>query len=517
MVPVNDSTDGRKYRNREAMSTDNLKRTTPSEGMSAEGCISVAVELSRRGHEEQAMGNHVQALTLMKRSLAIVDSLLPNSPEVAVILSSIGILSQEAGIDSGLKFHSRALQIRSSVQPGTCFEAESQEFVGMSLVSERQYKPALQYLKKALAFHESLNPRSLMTAIQHIHIGQARQSMGEAREAVVSFKRALSILSELAPASLDVASVHYLLGRALREAEDIDAAKEQLGLAVALYDEKAPASLEISNAYVELGRVHELENGGQSQAMSYFAKALEIQDSVAPYSLEIASTFHHIAGLHMSSGNHDAGRSYLLQAISIQETLSPCSLDLARSLYEMGELCTHQGQYEDALTHHHRALELRSQLQPLTSEEADSLHAMGILVERSGKWEEALGYFSREFLGRNVDAVETARVHNKIGNILLRETNRFGDAIYNHQMAVRIQSMHDDDATHVAYLTDFIAALYANGESDEDVKRKLGELHKDLSPVSVNQMESVCKSFASLSRANGGIHLSRGKRRVECR
>jgi tetratricopeptide (TPR) repeat protein len=502
MAPVNDSTDGRKHRNRKAMSTDKLKRVPSSELMSAEGNISVAVELSRRGHEEQARGNHVRALTLMKRSLAIVDSLLPSSPEAAVILSSIGILSQEAGIGSGLKYHSRALQIRSNVQPETCFEAESQEFVGMSLVLERQYKQALQYLKKALAFHESMNARSLMTAIQHIHVGQARQGMGEAREAVESFKGALSILSELAPGSLDVASVHYLLGRALREIEDIDAAKEQLGLAVAIYDEKSPASLEISNAYVELGRVHDVENGGKNQAMAYFAKALEIQDAVAPYSLEIASTFHHIAVFHISSGNHEAGRSYLLQAISIQNALSPFSLDHARSLYEMGELCAQQGQYEDAFTHHQRALELRSQLQPLTPEEADSLHAVGILIERRGNWEEALGYFSREFLGRNVDAVETARVHNKIGNILLRETNRVGDAIYNHRMAVRIQSNHEKDTTLVMYLTDLITALNANGESDEGVKRKLGELQMVMPSVSVRQMEGACKSFAPLSGRN---------------
>lgn len=488
MLPLDDSTDENKYRNREAMSVDNLKCTSSTAGMTAEGCISVAVELSRRGYEEQALGNHSRALKLMKQSLAIVDTLLPNSPEVAVVLSSVGILSQEAGIDSGLKYHSKALHIRAQVQPDTCFEAESQEYVGMSLVSEHQYKEALKYLTKALAFHESMNPTSFMTAIQCIHIGQARECMGEAREALVSFERALSILSGLSPGSLDVAGVHFLLGRALREAGNAEAAKEQLSLAVSLYDEKAPASLDLSNAYVELGRVHGLEKEGGKQALAYFAKALEIQDSIAPKSLDIANTFHHIAVLHISSGNQDTGRPYLLQAVSMRETLAPRSLDLARSLYVMGDLCTTQGQYEHAYTHHQKALELRSQIQPLSSEEADSLHAMGCLSERVGNWEAALGFYSREFLGRNVDAIETARVHNCIGNILLTETNRFGDAAYNHRMAVRIQSNHDADATLVKYLMDLITALNVNGESDEDVRCNLAEVRKAMAKVSVKRI-----------------------------
>ena len=287
-----------------------------------EGGILQALEFSQQGHEEYAAGKPLNALKLMNESLTIVERELPDSPEVAVVLSSIGIMRQEAGIDNGFQYHWRALQIRLRDQPNTAFEAESQEHVGMSLLSEHHSDAALRHLTKALSFHESKNPSSFLTAIQHIHVGQAQENVGQLQEAIGSFERALLIFSGLKLDSLDVANVHCLLGRVLREQGNFEAAKEQLAKAIAMYEAKAPASLDLANACVELGRVHGLEQGCQQMGMGFFAKALEIQNAVAPNSLEVANTFRHVAVSHASAGNPEVGHLYLLGAIAIQESLA---------------------------------------------------------------------------------------------------------------------------------------------------------------------------------------------------
>jgi tetratricopeptide (TPR) repeat protein len=287
-----------------------------------EGGMLQALEFSRQGHAECAAGKHENALKFMNESLTIVERELPDSPEVAVVLSSIGIMRQEAGIDNGFQYHWRALQIRLRDQPNTAFEAESQEHVGMSLLSEHHSGAALGHLMKALSFHESKNPSSFLTAIQHIHVGQAQDNVGELQEAIGSFERALLIFAGLTLESLDVANAHYLLGRVLRQQGNFEAAKEQLTQAIAMYEAKAPASLDLANAYVELGRVHGLEQGCQKTGMTFFAKALEIQNAVAPNSLDVANTFHHVAVSHASVGNPEVGQLYLLGATSIRESLA---------------------------------------------------------------------------------------------------------------------------------------------------------------------------------------------------
>lgn len=438
-----------------------------------------ALDWSRRGHEEYALGNHVQALTLLTKSLEIIERLLPDSPEVAVLLSSMGSIRHKAGIDSGFQDHWRALQIRVRDQPNTAFEAESQEHVGLALLSEHRYEAALTHFTKALSFHLSNNPVSFMTAIQHVHIGKVYEGMKKLQEARSSFERAVMIVSRLEPDSLDVATCHVFLGRTLIALGNMEQAKEQLVFAEAIY-ENFPASLDSANAYVELARVHALEKGHSERSMAYFAKALQIQQDLAPKSLEVAHTLYHMAVAQATADNIGSTQFHLRDAISIQEELAPFSPELARSLFALGEILSDTGQFEQAYTYHLRALKVRSQIEPLSVDEADSLHALGNVFERMGNWEEALAYFSREFVGRNLVTIETARVHNRIGNILLRETNRFEDAVYNHRMAVTIQARCDKDVTLVKYLEDLIAALHVKGERSTDAERHLQRVQRSI-------------------------------------
>jgi tetratricopeptide (TPR) repeat protein len=176
----------------------------------------------------------------------------------------------------------------------------------------------------------------------------------------------------------------------------------------------------------------------------------------------------------------ESAEKYLRQAILIRKERAPLSLALAESFYYLGDIMVNRNEQNKALEYHRQALELRSLIVPLSLDVADSFHAMGNLTEGTGRWQEALSYYGREFIARDTDSVETAKVHNIIGNILLKETDRINDAVSNHQMAVAIQSSHGESAVLAKYLEDLIISIREKGESSSEYEQQLEKIRKEL-------------------------------------
>jgi tetratricopeptide (TPR) repeat protein len=437
------------------------------------------LEFARHGYAEYAAGNHARALSLVTEALVIAERLSPESAEVAVLLTTVGNMRRESGVDSGLKYHWKALQIRMRDQPGTESEAESHEKVGLILLAEHQYTIALQHLHEALSFHKSMCPSSLITARQYMNVGQTHHKMGTMDQALISFDKAMDILNAVKPESEEVARLHVLIGSVLREQRQLKKSSENLEKAINLYQEISPASGGLASAYVELGKI----NGAQGcyrKEMYLYHKALDIQNEVSPDSLDMSSILHHLGVFYATAGKLDAGEKYLRHAVAILEAHDPLTVELTKSQYALGQVLLRRGETTNAIRYHRRALELRSRTAPLSIDEADSLHAMGGLMLKTGNWQESLRYFSREFLCRDIDAVETARVHNIIGKILMNETVRLGDAISNHRMAVAIQARHGVSETLARYLEDLVAALRRKGECTSKFDAQLEEVRKIL-------------------------------------
>mmetsp|Transcript_1018 Transcript_1018/g.1275 ORF Transcript_1018/g.1275 Transcript_1018/m.1275 type:complete len:471 (+) Transcript_1018:185-1597(+) len=433
-------------------------------------------ELTYQGDAVFSSGNHKKGIELIRKALKISEKDKLDLSKVADLLTIIGDMEIEARIDNGFKQHTRALEIRSNIQPNTEAEAESQDSVGMILLSYNQSSKALKYLEMALRFHKFQNPLSIKTAVQYTHVGQAQRSLGRLNDAYESFKSSLLILKNINDAKNEAANVHFLLGSLLREqGAHPEAAETHLNQAISLFSVNELSLIQISNCYLEIGRVKCVE-GSSRKGLLYYGKALEIQSKVAPTSLDHANTLHQLGLFYMKLGQPSFSKKYIQHAVLIRETCAPSSLVLAESLYYLGEVLTNQEELSSSMECHKRALQLRSQLKPLSIDEAESFHAVGHLAEKMGHWQEALYYYSMEFIARDTDAIETAKVHNIIGNILLRETNRINDSVSNHEMAVAIQSSHGKSSLLAKYLEDLISAVRRKGDNSNKYEQQLQEI-----------------------------------------
>jgi len=432
------------------------------------------------GEREFSSGNHTRGIALITDALAIVEKQQHSLAQVANLLTTLGNMYRQSGMNNGFKQHIRALEIRQQTLPNTEAEAESEEFVGMILLTEHQYSDALSHFEQSLSFHETQNPSSIKTAIQYTHVGQVQQSLGRLNDAYESFQSALLIIKTIESTVSEKANVHLMLGRVLREqGTHLEAAETHLNQAISLYRTDGLSVLQVANSYVELGKIKGAK-GYLSEELLDYEKALEIQKKVAANSLDLANTLHQIGLSYLKKGITASAEKYLRQAISIRKERAPLSLALAESFYYLGDVMANRDQKNEALEYHKQALELRSLIVPLSLDVADSFHAMGTLTEETGRWQEALSYYGREFIARDTDAVETAKVHNVIGNILLKETDRINDAVSNHQMAVAIQSSHGESAVLAKFLEDLIIAIREKGESSREYEQQLEKLRSQL-------------------------------------
>lgn len=446
-----------------------------------DGCSNTkdVVGLTIEGEREFSSGNHAIGIKLITDALDIVEKQQHSSAQVANLLTILGNMYRQSGINNGFKQHIRALEIRQQALPNTEAEAESEEMVGTILITEHQYSDALGHFEQSLRFHESQNPSSMKTAVQYTHVGQVQQSLGRLNDAYESFQTALLIIKTIESTYSELANVHLMLGRVLREqGTHLEAAETHLNEAISLYYTDESSILQAANSYVELGKIKGAK-GSLSEELFHYEKALEIQNKVAANSLDLANTLHQIGLSYFKRGTAKSAEKHMRDAIAIRKERAPLSLALAESFYCLGDILKSQGEISEALEYHRQALELRSILVPLSLDVADSFHAMGTLSEETGRWQEALNYYSREFIARDTDAVETAKVHNSIGNILMKETDRINDAVSNHQMAVAIQSSHGESAILAKYLEDLIISIREKGESSSEYEQQLEKI-KDI-------------------------------------
>jgi len=436
--------------------------------------------LTNEGEREFSSGNHTRGIELITDALEIVEKQQYSLAQVSNLLTTLGNMYRQSGMDNGFKQHIRALEIRQQTLPNSEAEAESEETVGMILLTEHQYSDALSHFEQSLRFHETKNPSSIKTAIQYTHVGQVQQSLGRLNDAYESFQSALLIIKTIESTVSEKANVHLMLGRVLREqGTHLEAAETHLNQAISLYRTDGSSILQVANSYVELGKIKGAK-GYLSEELMHYENALEIQNKVAANSLDFANTLHQIALSYFKKGIMESAEKYLRQAILIRKERAPLSLALAESFYYLGDIMVNRNEQNKALEYHRQALELRSLIVPLSLDVADSFHAMGNLTEGTGRWQEALSYYGREFIARDTDSVETAKVHNIIGNILLKETDRINDAVSNHQMAVAIQSSHGESAVLAKYLEDLIISIREKGESSSEYEQQLEKIRKEL-------------------------------------
>ncbi len=189
--------------------------------------------------------------------------------------------------------------------------------------------------------------------------------------------------------------------------------------------------LPVAESLFGLGNDHEAL-AELARAVDYYARAVKIQQDLAPDDLPTARTYNNLGRAYYSNGDFADARRFHTAALAIrQRRLGIHHPDTATSYNNLGAVALAEGDITTALAMFQRALEIRERLlgpdHPYT---AISLNNVAEIYAEQGRPAEAIALHERALKIRRArfgeDHLETARSLHNLGVLVMRR-NKPGD------------------------------------------------------------------------------------------
>ncbi|MCS7209846.1 MAG: tetratricopeptide repeat protein [Fimbriimonadales bacterium] len=337
-----------------------------------------------------------------EQALAIFESLIPSSLDVAATLNNLGNVARNRGdLELAQRYYEQALAIKERLAPNSLTVATTLASLGNVALERGDLALAQRYYEQALALYERLAPNSLDVAATLSNLGAVALERGDLALAQRYYEQALALFERLAPDSLQVAAALNNLGLVALERGDLALAQRYLEQALALYERLAPNSLDVATALNNLGLVA-LERGDLALAQRYYEQALALYERLAPNSLDVAVTLNNLGNVALERGDLALAQRYLEQALAIKERLAPNSLTVATTLVSLGNVALERGDLALAQRYYEQALALFERLAPNSLDVAATLSNLGAVALERGDlalaqryYEQALALFER--------------------------------------------------------------------------------------------------------------------------
>jgi CHAT domain-containing protein/Tfp pilus assembly protein PilF len=370
----------------------------------APNSLQVALTLSGLGLVASDRGDFARAEQYYQQALAIQEKLAPNSLEVASTLSSLGgVASSRGDLDRAEQYYQQALAIQEKLAPNSLQVALTLSGLGLVASDRGDFARAEQYYQQALAIQEKLAPNSLEVASTLDSLGWVALYRGDFARAEQYYQQALAIQEKLAPNSLEVASTLDSLGWVASSRGDFARAEQYYQQALAIQEKLAPNSLQVALTLSGLGLVAS-SRGDFARAEQYYQQALAIQEKLAPNSLQVALTLSDLGLVASSRGDFARAEQLLQRALAIQEKLAPNSLQVAQTLNNLGLLAWKRGDFARAEQLLQRALAIQEKLAPNSLEVASTLQNLASLARQQKNYPQA-----QRYLARALEIYETQR------------------------------------------------------------------------------------------------------------
>ena len=346
--------------------------------------LGVAELLTNLANARMKAGDHVKAIALHERALAIREHLLgPDHPDVAASLTNLAIEWQErADYAKAHQLYERAQRIYEAAY-GPDHPSVVVVIYNIGILDELtgEYKKALNTLTKVLAIREkTLGPEHPEVADSLQMLANVHDDLGEYTKSIALNERALAIREKrLGPDhpsvgdSLDLLGVgHYNLGeydKALALYERSQAIREKalgsdhimvgyslnnVGLvwvalkqpdkAIAIYErargifEKALGAKHPNVAAVltNLGSIYE-DRGDHPKAIALFERALAIRlEALGPDHAEVGAVLDHLGRSRAAKGEHAKGVELVERGLAVREkALGPEHPSTIRSRFHL--------------------------------------------------------------------------------------------------------------------------------------------------------------------------------------
>ena len=161
--------------------------------------------------------------------------------------------------------------------------------------------------------------------------------------------------------------------------------------------EQQPNESDRAFYYHQLG-LTKSRQGAYKDAVSYYNKALAIQEKILPANHPVlATSYNNIGGVYSNIGEYSEALSYLNKALAIQEKTLPVNHpDFASSYNNIGLVHSSMGEYAQALSYLNKALAMREKTLPVNHPSlATSYNNIGGVYWSMGEYSQALSYYNK--------------------------------------------------------------------------------------------------------------------------
>lgn len=417
-----------------------------------------------------AEGKYDKAQPLFEQALKIDEKAGPESAQVALDLSSLGLLlDHQARFAQAGPLLERALAIDEKVK------GANDPDVGMDLVNlgvlyvdQAKYSDAMPLYQRAQGiFERTFGPEHTNVAMVLSKLGLADDHLSKYAAAEPLLQRALAIDEKaLGPDHSTVATDVYNLAM-VKQHENRYAEAEPLYQRALAIDEKAlgPDHADVANILENLAEV-DFDQSKYDDAEKLYQRAIQILEKTeGPRHTDVAHALDNLGNLYDAMGRFAGAEQVDRRAIAIQEKAEgPEHPDVANSLQALATLFLDEGKYAEAEPLVERELRIREKaLGPDSNQVADSLNNLAALDYKEGKYADAEPLYMRA-LQIDIKALgaQTPGVATDLNNLALnlKRENKAADARALFERALSIEEKTlSPDATEIALCLGNMASL----------------------------------------------------------
>ncbi|CAF3966410.1 unnamed protein product, partial [Adineta steineri] len=244
-------------------------------------------------------------------------------------------------------------------------------------------------------------------AYYYHQLGYVKNDQGDYKKAIWYYEQGLEIKQKTLPSNHpDLATTFNNIGT------------------LGIYQETLPSNHpDLATSYSNIGLTYS-EMGEYSKALSYYEKALEIQEKSLPSDHpDSAITYNNIGSVYDFMGEYSKTLSYYERALEIlKKTLPLNHPDLANLYNNVGNVHNKMGEYSEALSFYGKGLEILKNTLPSNHPYlATSYDTIGLVYNHVGKYSKALSYYEKALKIREKslpsDHPALATTYNNIGSV----------------------------------------------------------------------------------------------------
>ncbi len=283
----------------------------------------------------------------------------------------------------------------------------------------------------------TVRPTMIPAVLESYYRAETLKKSGDARQAAGILKTAAQVSRDARGAT---AAVWLLLTGAdtlggVRAFDEADALFGEAEQVAELLGEPTVRA----EAHRQHGHMHRTSNQWK-RASAEYAKALEIDASVAPDGLAVATDRHLLGVIAYLRDDLDEAERQYRQALALREALAPASAEVAESLNAMAGIRTARSDLKDSQRLLARSVEIWKRLAPGTLYLADAVHNLGVVAQELGELDRAEDQYRQALAIRESTkpgGLEVATSLNSLG-LLQKDRGDLDQAEQYHRRALAI-------------------------------------------------------------------------------